>query len=117
MAADIFGKLLDGNVAALRLLAQRHEDDVIEIAAEALAQANRGGIIRTRRRAEDSCVTYFGGLAAVRCWSALLWLLAGGSDALRDGAGFLRLLIANGLRDFQRISAIELVSGWPVRSS
>ena len=34
MAANIFGKLFDRGIAALRFLAQRHQDDVIEIALE-----------------------------------------------------------------------------------
>ncbi len=38
MIADVFGELLHGSVAAVRLFAQRHQDDLVEIARELAAQ-------------------------------------------------------------------------------
>src|SRR5579862_662635 len=39
IAPDVFRELLDRKIAAVRFLAQRHEDDVVEIAGQFLAQA------------------------------------------------------------------------------
>src|ERR1700676_449320 len=38
MAPDVLRKLVDGGVAALRFLPQRHKHDVIEVAAQPLAE-------------------------------------------------------------------------------
>ena len=38
MVADVLCELLDRHVTPLRFLAQRHQHDVVEVAAQALAQ-------------------------------------------------------------------------------
>src|SRR6201988_4313840 len=38
MAPDILGELLDGGVTAVRLFAQRHQNNVVEVAAQTLAE-------------------------------------------------------------------------------
>lgn len=44
MAADIFAELSDRGVAPLGLLAQRHQQDVVEIALELFTQARHGSV-------------------------------------------------------------------------
>jgi hypothetical protein len=41
VAPDILSELLDGSVAALRFFAESHEDDVVEVAAQPLAELFR----------------------------------------------------------------------------
>src|SRR5271169_4392008 len=42
MAADVFGKLLRRRIAPLRILAQRHRNNVIQVPAQSLAEAGVG---------------------------------------------------------------------------
>ena len=45
MIADVFGKLLHGSVAAVRLFAQRHQDDLVEIPHELPTLCGGGSVI------------------------------------------------------------------------
>ena len=75
IALDIAGHLLRGAVAALRLLAHRHQHDVVQIAAKSAAQPADGGAARF-------------GDARGRC--------IGGVDCM---VGKRRILFANGALD------------------
>ena len=46
MAADILGEQCDRRIAALRLLAQRHEDDAVEITDQLATVGQRLGVAR-----------------------------------------------------------------------
>src|SRR5580658_9083536 len=57
MAANVTGKLFDRGIAALRLLTQRHENDVVQIASQAPAEFLKPAVVRITILGVGACLS------------------------------------------------------------